>query len=178
MNPVENLLDEHRHIMAQIADLRITAGDLQARGDAALPEALPVLRRIGHMMNTQLALHAKKEEEALFPALEAILGPEAGLTIAMRDEHKDIHAQGESLRQTLSEANDLEHLAIQTGGVHLRELANSGYSADGLRATAEAIIDLLETHFAREEQILFPMAEQMLDAVALAEIGVKMEQLA
>ena len=69
MNPIEYLLEDHRAIMAQIADLRKAAADLAARGYAALPDVLPVLGRIGKMMETQLALHAKKEDDALFPAL-------------------------------------------------------------------------------------------------------------
>src|SRR3970040_1255161 len=74
MNPIEHLLQEHRDIMAQLADLRTAARGLEARGDSALPDALPVMRRIGHMMETQLALHARKEDEGLFPAIGAIIG--------------------------------------------------------------------------------------------------------
>ena len=76
MNPTEHLLQERRDIMAQVADLRAGAcpersrrvRDLEARGDTALTDALPVLRRIGRMMEAQLALHARKEDEALTDA--------------------------------------------------------------------------------------------------------------
>ena len=101
MDPVEHLLQEHRNIMAQITDLRRAVADLSAHGEAAIPEALPVLDRIGRMMETQLALHARKEDDILFPALESILGRDGSPTTQMRAEHKDIHAQGELLRQTL-----------------------------------------------------------------------------
>ena len=177
MDPIQHLLDEHKDIMAQVADLRAAVRDLEARGDAAVPDALPVLRRIGRMMETQLALHAKKEDEALFPMLEAVLGTGGSPTTVMRMEHKDIHDQGESLRRTLRELNKAEHLAIRAGGAHLHTLTTDSGSSESLRATAEAIIELLDGHFEKEEQVLFPMARQILDEQTLAEVGAKIEAL-
>lgn len=177
VNPIEHLLQEHRDIMAQVADLRAAVRDLEARGDASLPDALPVMRRIGRMMETQLALHARKEDEALFPAIEAIIGAGGGPTAVMRMEHKDIHAQGELLRQTLHQLNEVEHPAIEAGGDKLRSLAARGGSAESLRATAAEIIELLDMHFGKEEQILFPMTEQMLDDETLAEVGRHIEAM-
>ena len=177
MDPIEHLLQEHRDIMAQVADLRAAVRDLEARGDTALPDALPVMRRIGRMMETQLALHARKEDEALFPSIEAIIGAEGGPTSVMRMEHKDIHAQGELLRQTLRQLNEVEHPAIEAGGDKLRSLAAHGGSAESLRATAAEIIELLDMHFGKEEQILFPMSEQILDDETLAEVGRRMEAM-
>ena len=177
MSPIEHLLGEHRDIMAQIADLRTAVRDLEVRGDAALPDALPVMSRIGRMMETQLALHARKEDEALFPAIEAIIGVEGGPTSVMRREHKDIHAHGELLRDTLHQLNEVEHPAIEAGGDRLRSLAAGGGSAESLRATAAEIVELLDMHFGKEEQILFPMTEQMLDDETLGEIGRRMEAM-
>jgi hemerythrin-like domain-containing protein len=179
MNPIEHLLEEHQAIMAQVADLRKAVADLVARGEAALPDALPVLGRIGHMMETELARHAKKEDEALFPALEAIIGVESGPTYVMRMEHREIHAQGEFLRQVLHELNEVEHPKIEAGGAQLREMAANGSNADvnTLCANAQEIIQLLDMHFGKEEQILFPMAENMLDDEALAEVGKKIEAM-
>jgi hemerythrin-like domain-containing protein len=177
VNPIEHLLQEHRDIMAQVADLRAAVRGLEVRGDAALPDALPVMRRIGRMMETQLALHAGKEDEALFPAIEAIIGAEGGPTAVMRMEHREIHGQGELLRQTLRQLNEVEHPAIEAGGEKLRAMAASGSSAESLRTTAAEIIELLDMHFGKEEQILFPMAEQMLDDETLAEVGRRMEAM-
>jgi iron-sulfur cluster repair protein YtfE (RIC family) len=171
MNAIEHLLAEHREIMAQIADLRQATTDLAERGEAALPAALPVLRRTGELMATQLADHARKEDEGLFPALEAVFGVSGGPTVVMRREHRDIHGQGDLLRQTLHELNEVEHPQIEAGGAQLRALAGAGSSAAALRATAEEIIRLLDLHFGKEEQILFPMAEQLLEAAQLEALG-------
>lgn len=177
MNPIEHLLQDHRTIMAQIAELRKAIVVLADRGEAALPEVRPVLAGIGEMMATQLAHHAKKEDDALFPAMEALIGAEGGPTQVMRVEHKEIHRQGELLRQTLHELNEVEHPRIEAAGAALRELAAVGGNAETLRANAEEIIRLLDMHFGKEEQILFPMAEAMLDEATLAAVEQQMEAL-
>ncbi len=155
MNPVHHLLAEHRDIMAQIADLRTVVHDLELRGDAALPEVLPTLRRISHLMETQVARHARKEDEVLFPAVERMLGPDGGPTAVMRLEHDDVHANSQRLRALL---------------------ANNGRATD-IAETAEAILALLDSHFEKEEQMLFPMIEAMLDDATLAQVARQMEAL-
>jgi hemerythrin-like domain-containing protein len=77
------------------------------------------------------------------------------------------------LRQTLHELNEVEHPAIVAGGEQLRALTSSGASAASLQATAAEIIRLIDLHFAKEEQVLFPMANSLLaqdelDAIAAA----------
>lgn len=177
MDPIQHLLDEHRAIMAEINPLRAAARDLAAGGEAALAAALPVLRRVGQVMETQLARHARKEDAVLFPALEAIFGTDGTPTAVMRLEHRDIHAQGELLRRTLHELNRVEHPAIVAGGEQLRSLAAEGSSAAGLAAAAKEILRLLDLHFDKEEQVLFPMAAHLLDEAQLAAVGAAMEQL-
>ena len=176
-DPIQHLLQEHTHIMAQIAELRAAVRDLNLQGDAAVPDALPVFRRIGHMMETQLAAHARKEDEALFPAIESILGADGSPTGVMRMEHTHIHAQGELLRNTLHELNSIDHPKIEAGGEQLRALSAGGAGAAVLRATAEEIIALLDAHFDKEEHILFPMAENLLDTQTLADVAAKMEAM-
>jgi regulator of cell morphogenesis and NO signaling len=177
MDPIEYLLDEHRAIMVQIADLRRAVADLAVRGDAALPDVRPVLNRIGKLMETTLALHAKKEDDVLFPALEAVIGAEGGPTSIMREEHKEIHGQGELLRRTVHELHEVEHPKIEAGKEKLKALAATGGSAESIRANAEEIIRLLDMHFAKEEQILFPMAENILDHEVMDEVLRKMEAM-
>ncbi len=177
MDPIRHLLDEHHAIMTEVADLRAAARDLAAHGDAALAGALPGLRRIGRLMETQLGLHAQKEEDVLFPALEAIFGHDATPTAVMRREHQAIHAQGELLCQTLYELNVVEHPAIIASGAQLRTLAADGGSAASLLATSAEIIHLLDQHFDKEEQVLFPMAQNLLSEAQLAAVGAAIEQM-
>jgi len=56
-------------------------------------------------------------------------------------------------------------------------MAEPGASAEVLRATGQMILDLVHAHFAKEEDILFPMAREVLSAETLAEVADRMEGL-
>jgi hemerythrin-like domain-containing protein len=129
------------------------------------------------MMETRLLLHARKEDEALFPALERVFGAQGGPTEAMRREHQEIHAQAALFRRTLHELNQVEHPAIVAGGARLASAVAAGASAEALRAIGAEIIRLLDLHFTKEEAILFPMARQILTTEALADVAARMEAL-
>jgi iron-sulfur cluster repair protein YtfE (RIC family) len=176
-DPIERLLEEHRDIMARIAELRAAVRALEARGEAAVPEALPALASAARMMSTRLLAHARKEDEALFPALESAFGGIAGPTAIMREEHRDIHAQADRFRRTLRELEQVEHPAIVAGGVELRALAAGGAAAAELRDAARRVIDLLDLHFEKEERILFPMAREVLSSRAMADVARAMDAL-
>lgn len=176
-DPIDHLLDEHVVIMNQIEGLRRAIDDLRARGDAALPDTRPVLENVGRMMATTLHRHARKEDEALFPALEAVFGTSGTPTAVMREEHRAIHGRAELFRRTLHELNEIEHPKIVAGGEALRGMT-AGADAASLRHTAEEIVSLLDLHFGKEEDILFPMAREILDPDALAVVATKMEAIA
>jgi len=174
-DPIDQLLAEHRDIMAEIAILRSAVAELHDRGDAALPTALPALRSVGVMMATRLLRHARKEDEALFPALERAFGTLDAPTAVMRQEHRVIHEHTRLFRETLRELNEVEHPAIVAGGVMLRTLMDGGGDAAALAETGEEIVDLLDLHFGKEEDILFPMARGVLSDDEMAEVGRRME---
>jgi len=177
-DPIEHLLEEHAIIMKRIEDLRRAIDDLRRRGDAALPDARPVLEDAGRMMATTLHRHARKEDEALFPAIEAIFGTSGTPTAVMREEHRAIHGRADLFRRTLHELNEIEHPKIVAGGEALRGMTAAGASAESLRHTAEEIVSLLDMHFGKEEDILFPMAREVLEPDALSDVATKMEAIA
>lgn len=95
-------------------------------------------------LTADLTSHAHLEEELLFWHLEPQLGGGGPLEV-MRQEHREI----EALLARLGETRD----PAET------------------RADAAALVQLAAEHFAKEEQVLFPMAEQILAADVLAELG-------
>lgn len=173
-HPIDHLLAEHRAIMAEIARLRDAVANLGRGGESALPAALPALRSVSRMMATQLLRHSRKEDEALFPAIDAILGTSGAPTAVMREEHREIHERADRLRETLRELNEVEHPAIVAGVETLNTLARQGGSAAALRETGEDIVQRLDLHFGKEEGILFPMAREILSAEAMDEVGRRM----
>jgi len=94
-----------------------------------------------------LAPHAHLEDELLFIALESHLDPQSGPLAVKRLEHNEIEGSLERLQklQDLAEAKNLLLQAIQTA----------------------------RAHFAKEEQVLFVMAQQILDSRALEQLGRK-----
>ena len=180
-DPIDQLLAEHREIMAEVEALRRAVDDLRARGEVALPAAVPALASVGRMMATRLLRHARKEDEALFPAIERMLGmpagplgASAGPTAVMREEHRVIHERSRRFRETLRELNEVEHPAIVAGGARLRSLAGAGTDAATLAEIGETIVALLDLHFSKEEDILFPMAREILSRDALRTVAERM----
>lgn len=155
-DPIDVLLQEHGIIMERIADLRRVVRDPETRGGDVADEALSVFRSVGEMTATTLHLHARKEDEALFPALEAVFGSEMGPTAVMRQEHQAIHAQAEFFRRALH--------------------AKDGGAAE-LKEAGSEIIRLLDAHFGKEEMILFPMARNLLPPEALRRVMERMEEI-
>jgi CRP-like cAMP-binding protein/hemerythrin-like domain-containing protein len=98
------------------------------------------------VLNAALETHAELEDELLFSALEPHIGPMGPLAV-MRMEHDEIENAFFQLQES---ADPAEREGVVT---HLLEVARS--------------------HFAKEEQILFPMADQELDSNALEQLGVQ-----
>lgn len=147
--PTEFLLAEHRVIERVLAAFttmmdRAVATDAGAAGDALVREDVDDAIRFFRVF-ADWAHHAK-EEELLFPALEAAgLPPRAGPTSVMRQEH-------ELGRRLMGRLDDLAEAAC----------SGPGPSRDHFVTTGREFVDMLRSHIAKEDRILFPMADQML----------------
>lgn len=106
---------------------------------ASLASSTASVEAISSAMRTlarPLLAHAEAEERALFPGLEASMGGEGGPLAILTDEHVTIHGQIDELT-----------------GAPAREQ---------LDRTFAAFRSLLQTHIDKEEQVLFPAAQQIL----------------
>jgi hemerythrin-like domain-containing protein len=112
---------------------------------------LALVKNQGAMLTAALATHAHMEDELLFTALEAHMNPEFGPLAVMRMEHDEIEGSLERLQaaQDLTEAKNLLLHTIQTA----------------------------RAHFAKEEQVLFPMAGQLLNANVLNQLGTRWAEM-
>jgi iron-sulfur cluster repair protein YtfE (RIC family) len=110
-------------------------------GSMIVPEQV---RTAAQLLAAVLLSHAKLEDELLFPALEAQNGPIGPLAV-MRHEHRQID-------QAVIAAVEAEN------------------AADGIERLRIAL-QLSRSHFAKEEQILFRIAEQTLPAGRLEELA-------
>ena len=92
-----------------------------------------------------LATHAQIEDDLLFVALEGPLGPNGGPLAVMRAEHAEV----EGTLERLAQVEDVQEAEALAG--HLVAVARE--------------------HFAKEEEVLFPMAEQLLGEEVLRSLG-------
>ncbi len=108
---------------------------------AGAGEDLPALTRA---LAGLLGSHAILEEEHLFPALQPQVG-EMGPLAVMEMEHRQI----EGLLESILGTTDI----------------------DTLKGETRALLDITTEHFAKEEGVLFHMAEQFLDESLLHQLG-------
>ncbi len=92
----------------------------------------------------RLLLHRRKEEEILFPALGRHIGTEGGPIACMLHEHQDEREKIERIRS-----------AMARGTGHPETLKE-------VRGAGGYILGLLRNHIAKENQILYPLAEDTL----------------
>ncbi|HEX9670722.1 MAG TPA: hemerythrin domain-containing protein [Thermoanaerobaculia bacterium] len=100
---------------------------------------------MGRLLRQAIESHAQLEDELLFCALEPSLPAQQGPLAVMRMEHAEIEGS-------------LERLARET-------------AAEGAGALLLHLAEVARDHFAKEEQVLFPLAERVLPAERLVEIG-------
>lgn len=121
----------------------------------ALADAdLITLKFLAAMLAAALEPHAQIEDEGLFPTVESQIG-EAGPTQVMRMEHAEI----ESKLGQLAELRGM-HDSIEGALAKLPKMDD----AEQARRLLKDTLFLAREHFAKEEQVLFPMADQLLDA--------------
>ena len=102
-------------------------------------------REAGASLATVLRRHAATEEELLFDVLERTLGHEPVPLAVLRLEHEEI----EAILDDVASVGSLEEIQLQ-----LRRL-----------------VKLAGDHFAKEEGILFPLANDRLDEETLNRLG-------
>ncbi len=147
MRPTEILSGEHRVIEVVLGVLERMAHDAFDRGVidvAAAKQAVEFLREFADRR------HHGKEEARLFPAMESAgLPPHHGPTAVMRHEHEVGRAEIRRMDAALRDFEDAK-----------------GGAADAFAFAARTFVDLLREHIAKEDEILFPMADRILGDAA------------
>jgi iron-sulfur cluster repair protein YtfE (RIC family) len=107
--------------------------------------ALVQVQAQGALLAAALRSHASMEDKLLFVALEPHLGTQMGPLVVMRSEHEQIEAALEAL-PAAAELEQAQWLLL-------------------------GAIEVARARFAKEEQILFPAAKQVLGDEKLRELG-------
>jgi len=99
-------------------------------------------------------LHFKKEEEEFFPAFEAITGSSDGPTMVMKHEHEQVRGLMGKMAQAIESEDKDAYLSL-----------------------AESMMILLQQHNMKEEQMLYAMADRVMQAPQKEELISKFKEI-
>ena len=141
----EVLSAEHRVIERGLDILEKMMGEFEAEGKIVMKDLSDLIDFVRHFAD---ACHHAKEEKLLFPALgQKGMPANSGPVAVMLQEH-------DSGRQFVRGiANGIEKFKTQPAGAKAQIIQN-----------ATGYISLLRQHIFKEDNILFPMADSMMDS--------------
>lgn len=129
-------------ITQTLSDIHTDCDKIFAHTEAQVAQAqwhedtLRVFEQFVHAMEQHFAM----EEQVLFPAFEEKTGQvTTGPTAVMRLEHQQMRALFEAMRASLQQQDQEQYLGL-----------------------SETLLILMRQHNAKEEQILYPMSDQLL----------------
>lgn len=153
MNPIEELKKEHRAVEESLRILEGLCREIESQGKISEPtHADQLLEFFAVFVDT---CHHGKEEELLFPALEAQgVSRQAGPIGVMLAEHVFGRNHIRGMRQALADYK---------GG---RQAAGADFVKH-----AKGYADLLRQHIFKEDNVLFQMADQRLPTGVKSELA-------
>lgn len=94
--------------------------------------------------NSAMLRHFEAEEDILFPAFEQATGMSGGPTAMMRSEHEAMRALLEGMQDAIAQSSGDDYLGL-----------------------SETLLLYMQQHNLKEENVLYPMSERVLDASAI-----------
>jgi iron-sulfur cluster repair protein YtfE (RIC family) len=145
-------LQSHLEAIGRIAD---------SIGEASIEETRAGVQNVYEFLNHHLRPHMQAEDQVLYPLLDHLLGT-LGATAALRRDHRSVTAlidQLGSLRRVLQDS-PLDHDLVHQ-----------------LRRTLYGLYLLLTSHFAKEDELYFPLLDVRLDAAATEDLARRMREV-
>ena len=148
MSQITTLLsEEHQEVLRRLK--RLEAG-LEPYDEGVVKETV-------QFFEEQLVLHRRKEEEILFPILGRHIGTDGGPIHCMLEEH--------SIEKKYI---DIIRTALADGGSGMQER---------IVEAAQGILSLLPDHIAKEDGVLYPLAERTLSEAEKTEMKGAMDAI-
>lgn len=159
MHPIEILEKEHEEILANIDKMEEIVSKIKGKkGFEEIENELSELKKVAHLF-LDADNHHKREEDVLFPAMESkgIQGP----TYVMRSEHDELRAK----KRQLDDA--------------VKAVPKIGFSEflGKVEDSASFIQSVLREHIMKENNILYPMAQNVIDESEWEDIGKKFDEI-
>ncbi len=153
IGPIQNLYDDHRQVENRLGRL-----DALLAAPADTPGLETDLESIVRFLEEDLEIHLLHEERGLFPVLERYIGREAGPIAVMLMEHAEMRRLVGGLRQAFDAWRQQRNPA----------------TASALSDAARQAAGLLYEHIAKEDQVLFPLAQRAFAESDVQEVGERM----
>ncbi len=150
MTIIERFLQDHAVFRKHLADTLALARDLPDQSPA------PAVTDNDRAFAQKLRRHARMEAELLFPAMQRAGSDDV--------RHKTV-------QHYIQHGND-EHHSVAKRQAELHS-SSSGTIAAPWRAALEQFADGLRRHMEREENEIFPLAQELLSPEALTELNQK-----
>ncbi|WP_319406765.1 hemerythrin domain-containing protein [uncultured Desulfosarcina sp.] len=159
MNAIEDLREEHEAVRLTLRILDKIIVETSKAGRVPRPGDMDqLLDFFSIFVDT---CHHGKEEEQLFPAMEAVgVSRDGGPIGVMLKEHEEGRGHVKAMRAALKRSHE-----GTTGAV------------DDLIRHARAYIQMLEQHIQKENRVLFPMAIRHLSTAKLNELNDGFEKI-
>lgn len=142
MRPTDDLMDEHRVIERMLVILTKASNRLEKGQDV---DSELYVDAVDFLKNFADKCHHTKEEKLLFEKMmERGVSGEVGPIAVMMREHQDGRAHVKSLDKLSKEKM-------------------SKTTREGLIKSSRAYVDLLSKHIQKEDNVLYPLANQILD---------------
>lgn len=152
MEPTQILKEEHRVIERVLVSLEAAANRLAA-GQPVRPGVF--IMAADFIKGFADGSHHKKEEGVLFPAMQA-----AG-----------IPSEGGPIGVMLAEHEQARHLTAAMRAAAEKLEAGDARASEQVIQNALQYVALLRGHISKEDNILFPMADQAIQGAAQAEVS-------
>lgn len=144
---IEELRSDHQNIIAHLDELEKVINQS--------PIDHEKVKEFLHFTETFAEPHHQKEEQVLFPALEKKGMPNEGGPIGMML---------------------IEHAAKRDYLAKMREALKNNNESD-LKANTQSMISLLKEHIYKEDNILYPCAQDALSKEELTDLALQCEKL-
>ncbi len=152
--PLQQLKDEHVSLRTDMDYIYDIAEEIEFDSGPAVGQLFATLHKLVSAFTVALKKHAKREEEGLFPMLARRLGGDDRTIEVMEFEHEKAE------RHLLNFLNEADQV-----GLTMDENDAQAITIYAIQAHAT-----LTQHFAKEEKMLFPLAETVLSAIEKAEL--------
>ena len=153
--PLQQLKDEHISLRADMDRFYEIAEEIEFESGPEVLQLFGDLFERVSAFNSKLAAHSKREEEGLFPLMNRHLGENDHTIETMEYEH---HKAEQHLRDFFDETANAKETMDE-------------YDAQTITVYAVQAYATLTQHFAKEENMLFPLAEKILSTEEMEELG-------